>query len=70
MLTTLSIIRNFNTSFASRPRLCPLVQCVSNSSPLELMYAKFATAKISKDLNPLKISPNRCYLPEYNTEEF
>ena len=26
---------------------------------LELMFAKFATAKIAKDLNPLKISPNR-----------
>ena len=26
---------------------------------LELMFAKFATAKIAKDLNPLKISSNR-----------
>ena len=25
---------------------------------LELMFAKFATVKIAKDLNPLKISPN------------
>ena len=24
---------------------------------LELMFAKFATAKIAKDLNPLKVSP-------------
>ena len=26
---------------------------------LELMFAKFATAKIAKDLNPLKISSNK-----------
>ena len=36
----------------------------------ELMFAKFATTKIANDLNPLKISPNRRYLPENNTEEF
>ena len=27
---------------------------------LELMFANFVTAKIAKDLNPLKIFPNRC----------
>ena len=27
---------------------------------LELMFAKFATAKIAKDLNPPKVSPYRC----------
>ena len=37
---------------------------------LELMFVKFATTKIAYDLNPLKISPNRCYLSENNTEEF
>ena len=26
---------------------------------LELMFAKFATVKIAKDLNPLKITSNR-----------
>ena len=34
---------------------------------LELIFAKFATAKIARDLNPLKVSPNRCYLPENDT---
>ena len=34
---------------------------------LELMFAKFATAKIAKDLNPLKITFIRLYMPENNT---
>ena len=33
---------------------------------LELMFAKFATAKIAKDLNPLKISATMLYLPANN----
>ena len=36
---------------------------------LELLLAKFATAKNSENLNPLKASSNRCYLPENNTED-
>ena len=36
---------------------------------LELMFAKFATAKNRKKLNPLKVSSNRCYLPENNNED-
>ena len=34
---------------------------------LELMFAKFATAKIAKDLNPLKITITRLYMPANNT---
>ena len=34
---------------------------------LELMFAKFATAKIAKDLNPLKITSTRLYMPANNT---
>ena len=37
---------------------------------LELIFAKFATTKIANDLNPLKVFPNRCYLPENNTGKF
>ena len=33
---------------------------------LELMFAKFATAKIANDLNPLKQTSNRLYMPENN----
>ena len=33
------------------------------------MFAKFATAKNRKKLNPLKVSSNRCYLPENNIED-
>ena len=36
---------------------------------LELMFAKFATAKIAKNLNPLQLTSNWCYLPENNTVE-
>ena len=36
---------------------------------LELMFAKFATAKNSQKLNPLKVSSNRCYLAKNNTED-
>ena len=36
---------------------------------LELMFAKFATAKNREKLNPLKVSSKRCYLPENNTED-
>ena len=35
---------------------------------LDLMFAKFATAKNREKLNPLKVSSYRCYLPENNTE--
>ena len=31
---------------------------------LELMFAKFVTAKSREKLNPLKVSSNRCYMPE------
>ena len=34
---------------------------------MELMFAKFATAKIAKYLNPLKISSTRLYMPENNS---
>ena len=34
---------------------------------LELMFAKFATVKIAKDQNPLKINSNRFNMPENNT---
>ena len=34
---------------------------------MELMFAKFATAKIAKDLNPLKITSTRLYMPENNS---
>ena len=33
---------------------------------LELMFANFRAVKIAKDLNPLKITSNRLYMPEYN----
>ena len=36
---------------------------------LELIFAKFATTKIAKDLNPLKISSNMNLLFENDTEE-
>ena len=36
---------------------------------LELMFAKFATAKNGEKLNPLEVSSNRCYLPENNTDD-
>ena len=34
---------------------------------LELMFAKFATAEIAKDLNPLKVASTRLFVPAYNT---
>ena len=34
---------------------------------LELMFAKFAIAKIAKDLNPLKISNTRLYMAASST---
>ena len=37
----------------------PLYPTGQNHS-LELMFAKFATAKIAKTLNPLKLIHNRC----------
>ena len=38
------------------------------SDSLELMFTKFATAKNRKQLNPLKVITNRCYLPKNITE--
>ena len=34
---------------------------------LELMFAKFATAKIANDLNPLKITSTRHFMPANNS---
>ena len=34
---------------------------------MELMFAKFAIAKIAKDLNSLKITSTRLYMPANNT---
>ena len=36
---------------------------------LELMFVKFAPAKNREKLNPLKVSSDRCYLPENNPKD-
>ena len=41
---------------------------IGQNDSLELIFKKFATAKNRKKLNPLKVSSNRCYLPENNND--
>ena len=45
-----------------------LMYPTGQNDSLELMFAKFATAKNREKLHPLKVSSNGCYLPVNNIE--
>ena len=49
-----------------KQKCCQCQYPTGQNYSLELMFAEFATAKIAKDLNPLKQSTNRLQMPEDN----
>ena len=55
--------------FEGRQLLSYKVYLTGQNYSLELIFAKFATAKIAKHINPLKLISNRCLMPENNNGE-
>ena len=64
----LSLDEHSVVNFESHPSGWNCYPTGQNGS-LELIFAKFATAKNREKLNPLKVSSDRCYVPKYNTAE-
>ena len=69
-INLISVLVRFHFGTISIPRALVLLPKLTGIYPtgqsysLELMFAKFATVKIAKDLNPLKITYNRLWMSE------
>ena len=62
----LSLDEHSVVNFESHPSGWNCYPTGQNGS-LELIFAKFATAKNCGRLNPLKVGANRYFVPKYNT---